>query len=111
MSNGKMPDLGNLMDLAQKLQGDMAKLQEELASKTSEGSAGGGMVRATVNGHFDLVDLHVDQAVVDPSDVQMLCDLVVAAVNQAVIKMRDETNQQMSKLTGGLPIPGMPKLF
>lgn len=111
MSNGKMPDLGNLMDLAQKLQGDMAKLQEELASKTVEGSAGGGMVRATVNGHFDLVDLHIDQAVVDPSDVQMLRDLVIAAVNQAVIKMRDETNQQMSKLTGGLPIPGMPKLF
>ena len=107
MSDFKMPDIGGLMQAAQKLQGDMARIQEELANTTCEASSGGGMVTATVNGHYDLVSLKVDKQVVDPADVGMLQDLIVAAVNQAVTKMRGMAQEQMAKLTGGLNIPGL----
>lgn len=110
MSEGKTPDWGNLMNIAQKLQGDVAKMQENLARMTCEASAGGGMVSATVNGHYELVDITIDKEVVDPEDVGMLQDLVVAAVNQATAKMRETAQQEMSKLTGGLNIPGLPNL-
>ncbi|MBL4632936.1 MAG: YbaB/EbfC family nucleoid-associated protein [Kofleriaceae bacterium] len=108
MSDGpKMPDLGNLMQMAQQMQADAAKMQEELASKTCEASSGGGMVTVTMNGNFELVALNIDKAVADPDDLQMLQDLVVAAVNQAVNKVRDMTQGEMSKLTGGISIPGL----
>ncbi len=107
MSDFKMPDLDGLMQAAQKIQGDVARMQEELASKTCEASAGGGMVTAKVNGHYDLVSLTIDKQVVDPGDVSMLQDLVLAAVNQAVTKMRELAQSEMSKLTGGLNIPGL----
>lgn len=107
MSDFKLPDMGKLMEAAQKMQSDMAKMQEDLAKRQVEASAGGGMVSASVNGHFELVSLKIEPDAVDPSDVGMLQDLVVAAVNQAVAKMREETQAEMSKLTGGLPIPGM----
>jgi hypothetical protein len=107
MSDFKLPDLEGLMQAAQKIQGDVARMQEELASKTCEASAGGGMVTATVNGHYDLVALVIDKQVVDPSDVSMLQDLVVAAVNQAVAKMRSLAQAEMAKVTGGLNIPGL----
>lgn len=110
MSDGKMPDLGNLMNLAQKLQGDVAKMQENLARMTCDASAGGGMVTATVNGQYELVDIKIDKDVVDPADIGMLQDLVVAAVNQAMAKMRETAQQEMSKLTGGLNIPGLSNL-
>lgn len=103
----KMPDLGNLMQAAQRMQADAAKMQEELASKTCEASAGGGMVTATVNGTFELVSLQIDKAVADADDVEMLQDLVIAAVNQALSKVREMTQSEMSKLTGGLSIPGL----
>lgn len=107
MSDFKLPDLEGLMQAAQKIQGDVARMQEELAEKTCDASSGGGMVTATVNGHYDLVRLVIDKQVVDPGDVGMLQDLVVAAVNQAVAKMRSLAQAEMAKLTGGLNIPGL----
>ena len=103
----KMPDLGNLMQVAQKMQADAVKMQDELAARRCDASSGGGMVTATVNGAFELVSLKLDKAVVDPEDLDMLQDLVVAAVNQAVAKVREMTKSEMSKLTGGLNIPGL----
>lgn len=103
----KMPDLGNLMQAAQKMQADAVKMQEQLAAKTCEASSGGGMVSATVNGAFELVSLKIDKSAADPDDLDMLQDLVVAAVNQAVNKVREMTKSEMSKLTGGLSIPGL----
>ncbi len=102
-----MPDLGSLMQAAQRMQADAAKMQEELTAKTCEASAGGGMVTATVNGAFELVSLKIDKAVADPNDLDMLQDLIVAAVNQGVSKVREMTQSEMSKLTGGLNIPGL----
>ena len=111
MSDGQMPDLGSLMNLAQKLQGDVAKMQDELARMQCEGSAGGGMVRATVNGQYELIDLAIEPEVIDPNDPSMLRDMVIAAVNIAMTNMREKAQQEMGKLTGGMNIPGMPKLF
>jgi DNA-binding YbaB/EbfC family protein len=111
MSNGKMPDLGALMKQAQKLQADVAKVQEELAKMTCEAQAGGGMVTAVVNGQFDLVSLRIEKDVVDPNDVGMLQDLIIAAVNQAAAKVREESKTKMASVMGGMNIPGMPGMF
>ncbi len=102
-----MPDLGSLMQAAQKMQADATKMQEELAAKTCEASSGGGMVTVTINGVFELVSLKIDKAAADPEDLEMLQDLIVAAVNQGVTKVREMTQSEMSKLTGGLSIPGL----
>jgi nucleoid-associated protein EbfC len=107
----KMPDLGNLMKMAQDMQSRVAEAQEELARKTCEASAGGGMVTVTMNGSSEIVAITIDPEVVDPKDVAMLQDLIVAAVNQAITKVKEMTRAEMSKLTGGLNIPGMPNLF
>jgi DNA-binding YbaB/EbfC family protein len=107
MSDFKLPDLEGLMQAAQKIQGDVTRMQEELARRTCDASSGGGMVTATVNGHYELVKLVIDRQVVDPADVAMLQDLVVAAVNQAVAKMRSLAQAEMARLTGGLNIPGL----
>ncbi len=109
MSNGKMPDLGALMQQAQRLQADMARAQEELARMTCEGAAGGGLVTAEVNGQFDVVRVKIDKSVVDPSDIGMLEDLVTAAVNAAAAKVREMTKTRMSSVVGGMP--GIPGLF
>ena len=112
MSNGKMPDLNALMKQAQKLQNDVAKVQEELARMTCDGQAGGGMVTATVNGQFEVVRIKIDRSVVDPNDVGMLEDLVTAAVNAAANKMRETSKERMSSVMGGLPgMPGIPGMF
>ena len=108
---GGMPDLSGLLKAAQRLQGDVVKMQEDLVNLRAEASSGGGMVTATVNGHFDVVALRIEKDVVDPSDVTMLQDLVAAAVNQANAKMRDVTKEHMAKAMGGFNIPGMPGLF
>jgi DNA-binding YbaB/EbfC family protein len=108
MSNGKMPDMGALMKQAQKLQADMQKAQEEVAKLTCEAQAGGGMVTAVVNGQFDLVSLRIEKDVVDPADIAMLQDLVIAAVNQAAAKVREETQAKMASVMGGMNIPGIP---
>ena len=112
MSNGKMPDLNALMKQAQKLQGDVAKVQEELAKMECEGAAGGGMVTATVNGAFEVVRVKIDKSVVDPNDIGMLEDLVTAAINAAGTKVRDTSKEKMSSVMGGMGgLPGMPGLF
>ncbi len=113
MSNGggKMPDLGALMRQAQQLQANVQKAQEELATMTVDAASGGGMVTATVNGQFELVKLTIEKDVVDPADVGMLQDLVIAAINQAVVKMRETSKEKMAGLMGGMNIPGMPGLF
>ena len=112
MSNGKMPDLNALMKQAQKLQTDVAKVQEELAKMTCDGVAGGGLVTATVNGQFEVVRIKIDKSVVDPSDVGMLEDLVTAALNAAANKMRETSKQRMSSVMGGMGgMPGLPGLF
>ena len=99
--------IGDLMKQAQKLQSQMAKIQEELATKIIEGSAGGGMVTVTANGKQEVVSVKIDAEVVDPNDIEMLQDLVTAAVNDALKKSQDMVSGEMSKLTGGINIPGL----
>jgi DNA-binding YbaB/EbfC family protein len=111
MGDFKMPDLGNLVKVAQDMQAKVVKAQESLAKMTCEASAGGGMVTAVVNGQYEVVSLTIDKDVVDPADVAMLQDLVVAATNQAIAKVRELAKQEMAKLTGGVNIPGLPQLF
>ena len=115
MSNGKMPDLNALMKQAQKLQGDVQKVQEELAAMQCDGAAGGGLVTATVNGQFEVVKVKIDKSVVDPNDVGMLEDLVTAAVNAAATRVRETSKEMMAKIMGPLAgmggLPGMPGMF
>lgn len=99
--------MGNIMKQAQAMQQKMAKLQEELGERTVEASAGGGMVTAVVNGKQSLVSLTIEKDVVDPEDVEMLQDLVQAAVNEALKKSQEMMQEEMSKVTGGLNMPGM----
>jgi DNA-binding YbaB/EbfC family protein len=102
-----MKGMGNMMKQAQKLQAKMIKLQEELAQKTVETSSGGGMIRVVANGKQQIVSISIEKEVVDPNDVEMLQDLVLAAVNEALTKSQEMVSQEMGKLTGGLNIPGL----
>lgn len=102
-----MTNFGNIMKQAKKLQERMARLQEELAVKTVEASSGGGMVTIVVNGRFEVVSLRIEKDVVNPDDVEMLQDLVMAAVNEGIRKAQEMTQAEMGKLTGGLSIPGL----
>jgi nucleoid-associated protein EbfC len=102
-----MKGLGKMMKQAQQLQAKMVKLQEELAEKTVETSSGGGMVKVVANGKQQLVSIQIEQEVVDPDDVEMLQDLILAAVNDALTKAQDMVSGEMSKLTGGMNIPGL----
>ena len=102
-----MKGMGNMMKQAQKLQSKMLKMQEELAEKTVESSSGGGMVKAVANGRQQLVSIQIEQEVVDPDDIDMLQDLVLAAVNDALAKSQEMVSSEMGKLTGGMNIPGL----
>jgi len=102
-----MKGLGKMMKQAQQLQSKMAKLQEEMSEKTVETSSGGGMVKVVANGKQQLVSIQIEQEVVDPDDVEMLQDLILAAVNDALTKAQDMVSGEMNKLTGGLNIPGL----
>jgi len=102
-----MKGMANMMKQAQKLQAKMLKLQEELAEKTVETSAGGGMVKVVANGKQQIVAIQIEKEVVDPDDVDMLQDLILAAVNDALQKSQEMVSAEMSKLTGGLNIPGL----
>ena len=102
--------IGELVKQAQKLQSQMAKVQEEMASKTVEGSAGGGMVTVIANGKQEVMSIKIDPEVVDPNDIEMLQDLVVAAANDALKKAQEMVTSEMSKLTGGLNL-NLPGLF
>ncbi len=106
--DGKMPDLNSLIDVARKLQGDVESMQSNIEQLQCEAASGGGMVTAVVNGRYELVSLKIEKQVVDPEDIEMLQDLIIAAVTNAMTKMRERAKAEMSKLTGGLNIPGMP---
>lgn len=107
-SGGQMPgNMNNLMKQAQKMQKQMAQMQEEMESKEFEATVGGGVVKAVVTGKKELSKVTIDPEAVDPDDVEMLEDLVVAAVNEALRMAEEATNSQMSKLTGGMGMPGM----
>lgn len=99
--------LGNIMKQAQMMQKKMAELQADLEQRQVEATAGGGMVTAVVTGKQQLVSLTIEPAAVDPQDVEMLQDLVVAAVNEAIRKSQEMVQQEMSKVTGGMNIPGL----
>ena len=96
-----------MMKQAQKLQEKMAKVQEELAAKTVEATSGGGMVTAVVNGKFELMSIRIEKDVVNPDDIDMLQDLIIAAVNEGVRKAQEMASAEMAKVTGGMKIPGM----
>ena len=102
-----MKGMGKVMKQAQKLQTQMLKLQDEMAEKTVETTSGGGMVKVVANGRQQVVSIQIEREVVDPDDVDMLQDLILAAVNDALLKSQDMVSQEMSKLTGGLNIPGL----
>ena len=98
-------NMNNMLRQAQKMQQDMMKAQEELEAKTYQAAAGGGVVSAVVTGKKELLSVTIDPEAVDPDDVEMLQDLIVAAVNEAMRKASDDAASQMSKLTGGMNLP------
>ncbi len=98
---------GNIVKQAQMMQKRMAELQKELEDRQVEASSGGGMVTAVVSGKQQLLSLSIDPAAVDPDDVEMLQDLVTAAVNEAIKQSQQMASEEMSKLTGGMNIPGL----
>jgi len=102
-----MKGMGNMMKQAQKLQSKMLKLQGELAEKTVETTSGGGMVKVVANGRQQIVSIQIEEEVIDPDDVEMLQDLILAAINDALAKSQEMVSGEMSKLTGGINIPGM----
>ncbi|MFP4033042.1 MAG: YbaB/EbfC family nucleoid-associated protein [Desulfococcaceae bacterium] len=103
-----MKGMGNMMKQAQKLQSKMMKMQEELEKETVEASAGGGMVKVVANGKQQIISIEIEKEVVDPDDVEMLQDLVAAAVNDALTQSQEMVSERMGKLMpGGLNIPGL----
>ncbi|MBN2898600.1 MAG: YbaB/EbfC family nucleoid-associated protein [Clostridia bacterium] len=111
MAKGKRPmvpgNMNNMMKQVQKMQADMEKMQREIEEKEFEASAGGGAVTAKVNGKKELVSIVLKEEIVDPDDIEMLQDLIMVAVNEA-LRVADETaSKEMSKLTGGMNIPGL----
>jgi len=99
--------LGDIMREAQKLQAEMQKMQEEAKKKTVEATAGGGMVTVVANGSGEVISIKIEKDVVNPDDIEMLQDLILAAVNEAIRRAQEMVNTEMSKLTGGLQIPGL----
>ncbi len=107
--HGKMP-MGvnpNMVKQAQKMQQELLRMQEELETKTFTASSGGGMVKATVNGKHELTEMVIDPEAVDPEDVEMLQDMVVAAVNEAMRAADADSAASMSRLTGGMNLGGL----
>ena len=103
--------LGDLMKQAQKMQQEMGKIQEESKKKTVEASAGGGMVVVVANGAQEIISIKIEKDVVNPEDIEMLQDLVTAAVNEALRLAQQMVSDDMGKLTGGMNIPGMGNMF
>lgn len=106
---GGLPNFGELMQSAQRMQQELARIQSELGQKTVEGSSGGGMIKAVANGRQQLVSISIEPELIDPDDPAMLQDLVVAAVNQALARASELAKQELSSVAGGLPIkiPGL----
>ena len=103
-----LKDMGAMLKQVQKMQSQMTEVQKVLEAKKVEATAGGGMVKAVVNGKQELLELSINAEVVNPSDVEMLPDLIKAAINQARQKSMELAQEEMSKITGGLKIPGLP---
>lgn len=99
--------MDKILKQAQKMQAQMMRIQEELAKEKVEGLAGGGMVKAVADGKGDLVSIQIDPEVINPDDAEMLEDLVVAAVNEALRASKELSNERMGALTGGMGLPGM----
>lgn len=97
----------DLLKMAQKMSKDLMQAQDDLQNKVVETTAGGGMIKVRMNGKHELLSLSIDEEVVDPDDVEMLEDLLMAAINDANVKITNESQSEMSKLTGGLKIPGL----
>lgn len=106
-----IPGLEDLMKQAQAFSQQLARMKEELARETVQGSAGGGMVQVVANGRGAIVDVRIEPQVVDSEDIEMLQDLVCAAVNQALTKARELAANKSRSLTGGMSIPGLENLF
>jgi len=102
-----MMNMKKMMKQAQQMQAKMQKMQEDLAEKTIEATSGGGVVKAVVNGQKDLVDLEIDPEAMDPEDAEMLEDLIVAAINEAMRKVQEMIEDEMGDITGGMNLPGM----
>ena len=102
-----MKNMNTMMKQAQKLQKKMMKTQAELATKTIEASAGGGMVKVVANGGQKIESIILEKEVIDPEEIEMLQDLILAAVNDALNKSQEMVSSEMGKLTGGLNIPGL----
>lgn len=103
--------MGNLMGQVQQMQANMGQIREQLREQTVEGQAGGGIVCVTVNGASEVLRVTVDPVAVDPRDVAMLEDLIAAATNDALSQARDLMKREMTKITGGIPIPGLADLL
>jgi len=102
-----MGKMNKMMKQVQKMQASLAKLQEELEEKVVEASSGGGAVKVKVNGKQEVLELKIDPEAVDPDDIGMLEDLVLAAVNEALKKAQEMVNEEMGKITGGFNFPGL----
>lgn len=110
MARGGFPGMGNMggmMKQVQKMQKEVEKLQEKLEEKEVEASAGGGAVTAVANGKKEVISITIDEDVVDPDDVDMLEDLILAAVNEALRTAEEYVSKEMQKITGGMNIPGL----
>lgn len=101
-------NMQEMMKQARKMQEQLAQAQESMKDVTIDASTGGGMVKATVNGDLELVSIQIDPDALDPEDVDLLQDMIVAAVNEAIRGVSEVASKQMSSITGGLNIPGMP---
>lgn len=101
-------NMQEMMKQARKMQEQLAQAQESMKDVTIDASAGGGMVKATVNGDLELVSIQIDPDALDPEDVDLLQDMIVAAVNEAIRGVSEVASKQLSSITGGLNIPGMP---
>ncbi|RMD52339.1 MAG: YbaB/EbfC family nucleoid-associated protein [Nitrospirae bacterium] len=99
--------MGNIIKQAQKLQEEMNRAQEEARKKTITATSGGGMVSVTINGALEVLSIEIEKDVVDPEDIEMLQDLIIAAVNEAIRRAQQMVADEMSKVTGGLQIPGL----
>ena len=104
---GKNMNMNKMMKQVQEMQKKMLQTQEELKNKTVEATAGGGVVKVTANGHNQILNVTIDPSAVDPDDVEMLQDLVTAAVNEALRKAQELMTKEMGKITGGMNIPGL----
>lgn len=102
-----MKDMGKFLKQAQQVQQKIARIQEELSDEVVEATAGGGMVKVAMNGSHEVVSITIDPEVVDPEDIEMLEELIVAAVNEARSEVEDMIKQRMGSITGGISIPGL----